>query len=228
MRKFFDSLGEVVDSFAPMIKIILFILGTMIVLNFMSEWRLQSERERFDEAYRTYQLQSQRALKYSDSLLKEIAMREAKVVVAVKKADSVQTRLQVLERTRPTTATLNILRSSIDSLKNTLTDSVEMARIVIPAQDTLISIQRVTIGNLNESVSLLKVETTFLRTAIGEQRLIIEDVTLTADSLRKVVVNMPKPPKKERLLGFIPLPSRTASFLLGAATTTIVVGVLSK
>lgn len=45
--------------------------------------------------------------------------------------------------------------------------------------------------------------------------------TERADSLRIIVLNIPTGPPQEKLLGFIPLPSRQASFLIGGISTLV-------
>lgn len=72
---------------------------------------------------------------------------------------------------------------------------------------------------LEESMTLAKAESLSLRSSLARQ-------TQRADELYTQLMAVPDAPPTEKLLGFIPLPSRKSSFLFGAiagVTTTVVI-----
>jgi len=126
-----------------------------------------------------------------------------------KKEQSYLTAQQAALLSRTRTA---VLREDLDSLKETITDSTEMARLIIPKQDSIISQQTVTISSQVTAIENLN-------NAIVNKDSTITLLTLSRDSLQRVVKNIPTPPKPP----IFPKITRTQVFVGG-----VIGGILLK
>jgi hypothetical protein len=155
---------------------------------------------------REFKEQSELASKYVDSLKTEISVQENNARAAVARAEVAQ-REALLSRTRVAT-----LREGLDSLKETITDSTEMARLIIPKQDSVINEQSVTIDKQAGAIEHLNI-------AVVNKDSTITLLTLSRDSLQRVVNNIPTPPKPP----LFPTITRTQAFVGG-----VIGGILLK
>jgi hypothetical protein len=155
---------------------------------------------------REFKEESNRASKYADSLEGQITVQEHKAQVAHAQAQTAQ-RLATASQLRT-----NKLRHSLDSLKENITDSTEMARVIIPAQNAVINSQTVT--NTNQTIAIENLNST-----IESKDSTITLLTLSRDSLYQVVKNIPTPPAPPLL----PKITRTQ-----VAVGGVVIGILLK
>lgn len=153
-----------------------------------------------------------------------IAASEAKLVVvdsltvaaeaASRRADASEARVRELERIRPLPQTVVQLKTEIDSLKAVAKDSVELARTVIPAQDSIIAIQAETI----RVDSLIKTELVTVKNDLtfARNNLLAANETLRADNvtLRTQLASVPSSDTGKILWLFNP-PTRRESFIIG-------------
>lgn len=162
--------------------------------------------EHADEAER-FKAEAKRAISYSDSIEKVAASRNRRIV-------ALETKIDKLLAQRPPQSSLDSQRVALDSMFESLSDSVKFAYRIIPTQHLLIVRQDSTI-RLQDSIIVKQDKLLVLKdsTLLG--------VTASRDSLRKVLSVVPTPPKPYRILGFIPAPSRRTSFFLGLVGGTV-------
>ena len=95
-------------------------------------------------------------------------------------------------------------------MQETLTDTLEMARQLLPLKDSIIAQQQETINTQSAQVSELE-------RALANKDNALRLSLIRGDSLQTVINLIPPAPKNpNRMLGFR-LPSRKTSFLVGVA-----------
>lgn len=185
---------------------ILVVLGIIIIILMINTQLVTKREEQYIQKMRVFKEQAENAARYADSL-------KVQVVTLDNVAKVAQSRAAVAEsQVRKSKNTTNILRQELDSLKETVTDSVEMARLIIPKQDSIITQQEVTISRQD-------VQIVFLNTALEAKDSALVISNLRGDSLQTVVDNIPEPPKPSPL----PTISRKQAFVGG-----VIVGVMLK
>ena len=187
-------------------NIALVVFGIVILVLLVNTKRVAGREDAYLQEMRVFKEQSELATQYADSLKKQVRVHETETAAARARATTAE--LQA----RKSKNTTNVLLQELDSLKETVTDSIEMARLIIPKQDTIITQQQVTITKQDTQIVFLGVALTETSTALtlSNQR---------GDSLQTVVNNIPDPPKPPML----PTISRKQAFVGG-----VVVGVILK
>lgn len=209
LKKFLEATkltAETVTALMPFIKMALVAFATFAIVMVVNTSYFDKKEQSYLAQMREFKEQSELASKYADSLKTEIDVQETKANAAVARAETAQ---RLAESSRTRTAAL---REDLDSLKETITDSTEMARLIIPKQDSVISQQTVTITN-----QVIAIEN--LNNAIVNKDSTITLLTISRDSLQRVVNNIPTPPKPP----IIPKITRKQAFLGG-----IIGGILLK
>jgi chromosome segregation ATPase len=164
----------------------------------------QDKMDKYIEEYKQFQAKADSVTKLADSL-------KAEIVIADNESRAAEGRAKILGRQ------VNSLKSETLSMeeraevmKETLLDTLELARQVLPLKDSIIAKQKETIaaqdGQVTELQSALQNKDNALRMAL-----------IRGDSLQ-AVINLipPAPTNPNRMFGF-KLPSRKASFLVGVA-----------
>lgn len=146
-----------------------------------------------------------RQLVVNDSLKKVIADRDTLIRRSDRRVASLNQQLDVL---RGQTAGME---GELDSLKETLTDSVSMAREIIPRQEKVIE-------NKNKEIQSQGLIITEHLYTISLRDSSIVNLRVSNDSLSGIIRRMrPAPPNPNKLFGVIPMPSRTTAFVVGGA-----------
>jgi len=198
--------AETITALMPFIKMALVAFATFAIVMVVNTSYFDKKEQSYLAQMREFKEQSELASKYADSLKTEITVQENNARAAVARAQTAQQEANVA-RMRAA-----VLRHGVDSLKETITDSTEMARVIIPKQDSLINEQSVVIG---KQVSAIE----NLNSAIVNKDSTITLLTLSRDSLQRVVNNIPTPPKPP----MFPTITRKQAFVGGT-----VVGILLK
>jgi len=187
-------------------NIALVVFGIVILVLLVNTKRVAGREDAYLQEMRVFKEQSELATQYADSLKKQVRVHETEAAAARARATTAES------QARKSKNTTNVLLQELDSLKETVTDSIEMARLIIPKQDTIITQQQVTITKQDTQIVFLGVALTETSTALtlSNQR---------GDSLQTVVNNIPDPPKPPML----PTISRKQAFVGG-----VVVGVILK
>ena len=183
-----------------LIALLLMVAGAF----YWQDSRSDDAMDKYIEEYKEFQAKADSVTELADSLKEEI-------VIADNEARVAQSRAQVLGRQ------VNSLKNETLSMaeraqvmQETLTDTLELARQVLPLKDSIIAKQKETIdvqgGQVKELESALLSKDNALRMAL-----------MRGDSLQMVVNLIPPAPKNpNRMFGF-KLPSRKASFAVGLA-----------
>jgi small-conductance mechanosensitive channel len=183
------------------------LLGLLLIFAAVLYWqdsRSDDAMDKYIEEYKVFQAKADSVTKLADSLKTEI-------VIADNESRAAEGRAQILGRQ------VNSLKSQTSSmmdrateLQETLTDTVEMARQLLPLKDSIIAQQQETINTQSAQVSELE-------RALQNKDNALRLSLIRGDSLQAVINIIPPAPKNpNRMLGF-KLPSRKASFLVGAA-----------
>ncbi len=97
-----------------------------------------------------------------------------------------------------------------ETMKETLLDTLELARQILPLKDSIIAKQK-------ETITLQSTQVTELESALGKKDDALKLALMRGDSLQAVINLIPPAPKNpNRILGF-KLPSRKATFVVGLA-----------
>jgi chromosome segregation ATPase len=162
----------------------------------------EDEMDRYIAQYKEYKAQAEVTSRYADSLSTQITIQENETRAAEARAAMAAQKVKELK------SQTQVYTTQVAAIRETVTDSTELARTIIPLQDSIISTQQVTIDTqetqINELQTALNSKDTSLRLAI--QR---------GDSLQTVLNLLPPAPKNPNRVFGIKLPSRKASFLVG-------------
>lgn len=140
-----------------------------------------------------------------------------KTVIAIEanEAHAAQSRANVFaDQSKKVKVELNNLKSRTDSTRKTITDSTEMARVIIPKLDSVIVKQ-------DTVIEQHKNEIFNLRLALDRKDTVITLLTMSRDSLQKVSKILPPAPKNPDKLFGVTLPSRTTSFIAGTVVGVV-------
>lgn len=164
--------------------------------------------------YNTFKAHADSANRFADSLKTRIVILQSDANAAVSTASVLGKQVVILKKTAET------MKGNRDSLKVAIVDSTEMARKIIPVQDSIIAQQDTVIHTQGEQI-------VHLTKALALKDTTITLLTWSRDSLQSIVRIIPPPPKNpNKFLGFN-LPSRTVvgivGFVAGVVTSFVVV-----
>jgi oligoendopeptidase F len=171
------------------------------------------------QQYKQFQAQADSAVKFADSLKTQIIIEETEAQLAQEKANDYAEDVKAL---RKTTSVLKNKRDSLlkeTGMPQTVTDSIVHMSSIISIQDSIIDQQENTINTQDTQIVQLN-------KALNSKDNVINLLTLSRDSLQKVVINIPQAPKNPNKMFGIPLPSRkvmlVTGFIAGVVTTATV------
>ena len=171
------------------------------------------------QQYKQFQAQADSAVKFADSLKTQIIIEETEAQLAQEKANDYAEDVKAL---RKTTSVLKNKRDSLlkeTGMPQTVTDSILQMSSIISIQDSIIDKQENTINTQDTQIGQLN-------KALNSKDNVINLLTLSRDSLQKVVINIPQAPKNPNKMFGIPLPSRkvmlVTGFIAGVVTTATV------
>ena len=160
--------------------------------------------DKYIKEYKAFQAKADSVSDFADSLVVEIA-------VADNEARAAEDRAKILSRQ------VNDLRNETLSMeeraevmKETLLDTLELARQILPLKDSIIAKQKETIATQGGQV-------TELETALQRKDDALKLALMRGDSLQAVINLIPPAPKNPNRMFGIKLPSRKASFAVGLA-----------
>ena len=165
--------------------------------------------------YKKFQAQADSAVKFADSLKTQIIIEETEAHIAQEKANEYAEDVKELKRTT------SVLKNKRDSLiketvmPQTVTDSIDHMTSIISLQDSIIDQQEKTIDTQDTQI-------TQLNKALQSKDNVIQLLTISRDSLQKVVINIPPPPKNPNKMFGIPLPSRKVVAISGFVAGIVV------
>lgn len=226
MNKIIEFLKNIPSTIQLVLVGVVVFLITSTVMNIGKK----DEITTYIDNYKKYQKESQTALHLVDSLTKSNHQKDSLVVGYLTQANVARSTSDELKKKLPSTVVLSGLHIQIDSLKRLVTDSVQMARVVIPAQDTLIKKQDSTITIQGTIIEANKVEAVSLR---GANRVLSDKngvLKFSVDTLTRVIRNMPVPPKNPNKIffGLIPKPNRVQSAIAGFVSGVVLYAYVTR
>lgn len=183
------------------------LLGLLLVFAGILYWQDSTSDDAMDKyiaEYKQFQAKADSVTELADSLKEEI-------IIADNESRAAESRAKVLGRQ------VNSLRNETLSMeeraevmKETLLDTLELARQVLPLKDSIIAKQK-------ETITLQSTQVTELESALGKKDDALKLALMRGDSLQAVINLIPPAPKNPNRMFGIKLPSRKASFLVGVA-----------
>ena len=183
------------------------LLGLLLVFAGALYWQDSTSDDAMDkyiEEYKQFQAKADSVTELADSL-------KAEIVIADNESRAAESRAKILGRQVNSLKNETLsMEERAEVMKETLLDTLELARQVLPLKDSIIAKQKETIaaqdGQVTELQSALQSKDNALRMAM-----------MRGDSLQAVINLIPPAPKNpNRMFGF-KLPSRKASFAIGLA-----------
>jgi len=206
--------------FTKNIKMTLAIAISLLLIFVYMDNRSEDKIGSYIKEYKKFQAQADSAVKFADSLKTQIIIEETEAHIAQEKANEYAEDVKELKRTT------SVLKNKRDSLiketvmPQTVTDSIDHMTSIISLQDSIIDQQEKTIDTQDTQI-------TQLNKALQSKDNVIQLLTISRDSLQKVVINIPPPPKNPNKMFGIPLPSRkvmlVSGFVAGVVTATTVI-----
>jgi hypothetical protein len=182
----------------------------VIIAILLVNTKIVNDREQeYLQQMREFKEQAETATVYADSLKAEVSKYDSASAEAKRLAD------RAAQQARRSSVKAGQLEDQLDSLKRTISDSVEMARVIIPTQDSIIQQYKVTVQKKDEQIL-------FLGVALEEKNAALIISNQRGDSLQRVVNNIPEPPAPPAL----PRISRKQAFAGGVALGIIVKSLL--
>jgi len=160
--------------------------------------------DKYIEEYKAFQAKADSVTELADSLKEEI-------VIADNESRAAESRAKLLGRqvSALTNETLS-MEERAEVMKETLLDTLELARQVLPLKDSIIAKQK-------ETITLQSTQVTELESALGKKDDALKLALMRGDSLQAVINLIPPAPKNPNRMFGIKLPSRKASFAVGLA-----------
>lgn len=194
------------------------LLGLLLTFAAVLYWQDSTSDDAMDKyisEYKKFQAQADSATKFADSLAQEI-------VIADNEARAAQSRASVYSKqaTELKNETLNLMDRA-QLLTETITDTLELARQILPLKDSIITKQETTITTQDKQIQELE-------TAILKKDDALKLALLRGDSLQTVVNNIPPAPKNPNRMFGIKLPSRKTTFVVGVVAGVVIGGVVLK
>lgn len=183
------------------------LLGLLLVFAGVVYWQDSTSDDAMDkyiEEYKQFQAKADSVTELADSLKEEIIIADNESRAAESRAKLLGRQVNSLKN-----ETLS-MEERAEVMKETLLDTLELARQVLPLKDSIIAKQK-------ETIEAQGTQVTELESALQNKDNALKLAMMRGDSLQAVINLIPPAPKNpNRILGF-KLPSRTASFLIGAA-----------
>ncbi len=209
MKKFEKKIGtfklimETITITAPIAKWMLIAAGLLGVVMYVKN-DSQDEMDKYIAEYKVFQQKAEAATELADSLKQEI-------VIADNESRAAESRAKVLSRQVNTLRDETLsMEERAEVMKETLLDTLELARQVLPLKDSIIAKQK-------ETITAQGTQVTELESALQSKDTALKLALMRGDSLQMVVNLIPPAPKNpNRMFGF-KLPSRKASFAVGLA-----------
>jgi len=197
-------IAETLSAVLPLAKIVFVAVSALALVMMFKVNQQQDAMDVYIAEYKVFQTKAENATKLADSLSQEI-------IVADNESRAAEGRARILSRQVNSLKDETLsMEERAETMKETLLDTLELARQILPLKDSIIAKQKETIdaqgGQVKELESALVSKDNALRMAV-----------IRGDSLQAVINLIPPAPKNpNRMFGF-KLPSRKASFAVGLA-----------
>ncbi len=197
-------IAETITAVLPLAKIALVAAGVLSLVMMFKVNKTEDEMDKYIAEYKVFQAKAEQATELADSLSQEIVIADNESRAAEGRAKVLSRQVSVLQN-----ETLS-MEERAEVMKETLLDTLVLARQLLPLKDSIIAKQKETIdvqgGQVKELESALSSKDNALRMAL-----------IRRDSLQAVINLIPPAPKNPNRMFGIKLPSRKASFAVGLA-----------
>lgn len=189
-------------------KLVVVVLLLVAVAASYKSCTSQSTLDKFRKEYNQYK-DTVAVTLHNAELLKIQARKDSLAAeAAVARADSLRKRI----------TQLNSVNQQLHHQNDSLATVVLSDTTLSPEARTLITNLQTENTGLRNQIALYAAQDSANILAIGNFKLALAAQTARGDSLEKRLNALPQTPKSDKLLGFIPLPSRTVVFFVGTAT----------
>lgn len=205
VKKFLEQtklIAETLSAVIPIAKLALVFAGVLGLVMIVKYNGQQDEMDRYIAQYKEYKAQAEATSKFADSLQTQITIQENETRAALSRAEVAARRAAEYK------AQTNTYTVAAVAIRETVTDTIELARTLIPLQDSIIAQQQLTIETQD-------VQITELNTALNSKDVSLKLALQRGDSLQTVLNLLPPPPSNPNRMFGIKLPSRKMSFLVG-------------
>jgi hypothetical protein len=183
------------------------LLVIFLIFGGVMYWQDSTSDDKMDkyiEEYKQFQAKADSVTELADSLKEEIIIADNESRAAESRAKSLGRQVTSLRN-----ETLS-MEERAEVMKETLLDTLELARQILPLKDSIIAKQK-------ETIDAQGTQVTELESALSSKDNALRMAMMRGDSLQAVINLIPPAPKNpNRMLGF-KLPSRKASFAVGLA-----------
>lgn len=213
LKKFLEQtklIAETLTVLLPLARIALVaagVLGLVLVIRVTGD----DKAEQYAAEMRKFKADAELATRYADSLASQVVILENESRAAIARANIFRQDAQKQSRQA------DVISTQVAALKANITDSVQMAREIIPLQTEEINELRGALTSANFAMAQL------------DSAIIVKDSTnailkMSNDSLLKVVKNIPAPPPSP----MFPKVTRKQVFIGGTIVGIIIKAVLFK
>jgi len=185
------------------VKLLVFLL-TFAGILYWQDSTSDDAMDKYIEEYKEFQAKADSVTELADSLKGEI-------IIADNESRAAEGRAKILSRQVNSLKNETLsMEERAETMKETLLDTLELARQVLPLKDSIIAKQK-------ETIAAQDTQVTELESALQSKDNALRMAMMRGDSLQMVVNLIPPAPKNpNRMFGF-KLPSRKASFAVGLA-----------
>lgn len=194
--------AETLTAILPLAKLAMVAMGVLALVMVVKYNGKEDEMDRYIAQYNEYKAKAEATSNFADSLMSEITIQEnetraaeARAAIASRRANEYKAQTQVYT-------------TQVAAIRETVTDTVELARQLIPLQDSIISQQKLTIETQDTQINELQ-------SALNSKEVSLKLALQRGDSLQTVLNLLPPAPKNPNRMFGIKLPSRKVSFLVG-------------
>jgi hypothetical protein len=196
--------AETITAVLPLAKLALVAAGVLGLVMMLKLNKQEDEMDKYIAEYKVFQAKAEAATELADSLAQE-------VVIADNESRAAESRAKILGRQVNSLKNETLsMEERAEVMKETLLDTLELARQVLPLKDSIIAKQK-------ETITLQSTQVTELESALGKKDDALKLAMMRGDSLQAVINLIPPAPKNPNRMFGIKLPSRKASFAVGLA-----------
>lgn len=205
------KLSEIWSNFNTTAKLLLIFASLLTIGSVFRSCNSQSNLEKFREEYATYRDSVQLTLNQADSLNRLAQAQRDSAAKALAKSDSISQQLDSLAE----------ITDRLHQRNDSLTQVVLSDTTTPPLVKQVIAGLTAENDSLRSQLDLAKERDEKRLRAIALFRGEAETQKNRADELEDRLRRLPQGPKSEKLLGLIPLPSRTTSFFVGVGVGVV-------
>ena len=185
------------------------VLMCVFLSSYVTSMFNQDEMDIYIQQYNEFKQEAEKTQQFADSLAslvegykEEIKELNDSIIVQVSKLNDAETRVADLGR-----RTANLREQLNDSLMSHVPEPVVAYIDGLEEENTAL---KQNVSAANQLIATLQTQNDLFQTSLTLE-------TTRADSLAIIVANIPEPPKNpNKVWGFIPKPTRTQTFILGA------------